>query len=188
MSNCIDTLKLENIEYCPNAENQPGLSEVELYYTRLSAVNALTLPLLTAASTLEERMKISAVISFNVGGRFAKIQAMVDENELESKLVGKKGNKKWQTMADLFIPGTSPKQLGFMDGYKNEPMVFVVKNRDGDTLIIGTKNNPAYIEDASYKSGKAGEDNVGTTLKISANSKVYFYSAAIQIEPTPVIP
>ncbi len=174
---CFDNVAHENIDNCPNVEVAGGTA-TRLLYAPAPHLDKLDLP--TDLSTYESRMTIpEANLVVATGKGFKGIDVMVDESELKSLLVGNRGNKKSKSELEFYIPGFNPKVLGFVDAYKNVPMVLVIIDANGNKWVFGTKLNPAFVEGGDGTTGKKYEDNSGVAFKAAANSKLYYYPGAI---------
>lgn len=178
MANCFDNVPHESIDFCPNDNISGGVS-ARLFYAPASFLDKLTPPTLTG--NYETRITIPATnLAFKTGKGWKGIDVMVDENELKNTFVGNRGNKKAKAEMDFYIPVFKPEAVGFLDTYKNVPMVFAIPDANGLIWILGTKLNPAFVESADGTTGKKYEDNSGTTVKVSANSKLYRFAGTVQ--------
>lgn len=187
MADCFENVPLENIETCPNEELQAGLSP-KMQFSPENFIQTMTLPELTAGSTLESVVTITADIVPIAGQGFVEIDLQTDLNSFEAALVGNKGNKKDQTTLNCFIPGTKPKVLGFKKLYKNVRGIFIVKDNNSQTWIIGTKDKPAYFDNFAVNTGTGNEDNNGGTVTVVANTDPYLYTGVIPLKTEPVEP
>lgn len=174
---CFDDVAHENIDFCPNEEISAGTS-TRGFYVPAAFLETMTLPATTG--DYEADITIPAGnISLSADKGWKGIDLQVDESELKSTLVGNRGNKKSKGQFDCYIPGFRPKVIGFLDKYKNVPLVFVIPDSNGVKWVIGTKLNPAYIESAEGTTGKKYEDNSGVQTTIAANSKLHIYAGDI---------
>lgn len=174
---CFDGVPHESIDSCPNDEIAGGVS-TRIFYAPAKFLEKLTPPTLTG--DYATRITIPATnLAFQAGKGWKGIDVMVDENELKNTLVGNRGNKKAKAEMDFYIPGFKPEAVGFLDTYKNVPMVFAIKDANGIIWILGTKLNPAFVESADGTTGKKYEDNSGAAVKISANSKLYKFAGDV---------
>ena len=98
-------------------------------------------------------------------------------------LSGNTGNKKTKTELEMLLPGFKPKNLGFIDTYKNTPCLYAVKDAEGKIFVIGSLNIGAYIESADATTGKKIDDNSGITVKVTANTKLFLYKGEISLDP-----
>ena len=167
---CFDNIPLENIENCPNAELVAGISETEIYAALSTDIDTMPeLPALgTANQTLEQLATVTGDITFAAqsGKGFYKMMVMPETGEVKSGLVGKKGNKKVKNSFEFFLSNTSGQNLGWLRQNKNNPLVFLVKEKSGRIRLIGSKTNPVYMETADVTTGKGQEDDTGIQVAL----------------------
>lgn len=178
---CFENTPLEDILLCPNVETQAGLVP-ETYFLPHPFIQTMEVPVLDADSDYKKMGTISEDIVPIAGQGFVKMSLMIDMNSVTSNLVGNRGNKKDQTTLNIFIPGTRAEVLGFKRLYKNVPGVFVVKDQNGRTFVVGTKDAPAYIDNLEFTTGAGPEDDNGGTGTIIANTNLFEYTGDIVLK------
>ena len=178
--NCFENTPLEDILVCPNDEFQAGLSP-EIYFLPKAFLKTFKLPANT--STYAQAATITQDIEPIVGKGFVKMDLQIDLNSVNTNLVGNRGNKKDQTTLNIFIPGTKAEVLGFKKTYKNLPGIYIAKDNNGKKFVIGTKDQPAYIDELDVNTGQGPEDNNGGTGTIIANCNLYEYTGNIPLNP-----
>lgn len=177
MANCFENTQHESIDFCPNEEISAGIS-TRMFYAPAEFLEKCELPDGTGA--YDTRITIAdSNLTLKSTKNWKGIDIQMDEGELKNSLVGNIGNKKNKAELEIKIPGFRPKVIGFVDTYKNVPMVFVVPDASGVFWVVGTKINPAYMESADGTTGKKTEDDSGVTVKITANTKLYKYAGTI---------
>lgn len=175
--NCFENIPHESLDFCPNEEIAGGIS-TRVFYIPTEFLTKLEAP--AATGDYEARITIpNTNLTIANGKGWKGVDVLVDEGELKSTLVGNRGNKKSKGEAEMFIPGFRPKVIGFLDTYKNVPMVWAFPDANGVFWLLGTKLNPAYIESAEGTTGKKYEDNSGVPVKLSANSRLYRFTGEI---------
>ncbi len=176
-SNCFTDVPHEALDFCPNNENAAGIS-TRLFYVPTEFVEKMELPAATgdykARVTLQE-----ADFALKADKNWKGIDVLVDENELKNSLVGNKGNMKAKSELEFYIPGIRSEVVGFIDTYKNVPMVLAVQDSNGVIWFVGSTVNPAYFESAEGSTGKKFEDNAGVAAKISANTRLLKFDGNI---------
>lgn len=180
--NCFENFVHEEVLICPNDDLQAGLSEGEIYYMPTDFISTMGMP---TETTFEGSVTISEDIEPIVGKGFQKLRCQVDMNSLTSDLVGNPGNKKDQSTLNLFLAGFRAKLLGFKKQMKNVPATFIVKDRNGNQFLIGTKLIPARLDNFELTTGQGNEDDNGGPATIISNSIVYAYTGNIPLQPTP---
>lgn len=172
---------LENIETCDNEEFQAGLSP-KMQFIPERNVQTMTMPVITAASKMEDVVTITADLVPVAGKGFVEIDLQVDLNSFEDALTGSRGNKKDITTLNCFIPGAKAKVLGFKKLHKNTRAIFSVKDLNGNRWLIGTKDAPAYFDNFVVNSGQGPEDNNGGTVTVIANTCIYKYTGVLPLK------
>lgn len=177
MANCFQNTPHESVDYCPNEEISAGIS-TRMFYAPAEFLEKCVLPEATGA--YDTRITITdGNLTLKSEKNWKGIDIQMDEGELKTTMVGNIGNKKPKVELELKIPAFRTKVLGFVDTFKNVPMVVVVVDASGVFWVVGTKVNPAYMETADGTTGKKAEDDSGVTVKITANSKLYKYAGTI---------
>ncbi|CAA0172970.1 conserved hypothetical protein [Tenacibaculum maritimum] len=175
--NCFENVPHESLDSCPNDEIAGGVS-TRLFYAPTEFLDKVDVP--TPTGDYATRITIpSDNLAFKADKGWKGIDILVDEGELKNMLVGNRGNKKSKAELEFFIPGFKKDVVGFIDTFKNVPMVFAVKDSNGVIWLVGTKLNGAFMENAEGTTGKKFEDNSGVTCKINANAKLYVYAGDI---------
>lgn len=178
--NCFENTALEDITICPNDELQAGLVP-EVYFMPRAFLKTFKLP--TTTATYASAATITDDIEAIIGKGFVKMDLQIDLNSVNSNLVGNRGNKKDQTTLNIFLPGTKAEVLGFKKLYKNLPGIYIVKDNNNKKFIVGTKDQPAYIDQLDVNTGQGPEDDNGGTGTIIANCNLYEYTGNIPLNP-----
>lgn len=185
---CFDGIPVEDVKMCPNEEVQAGLSPVVYFIPKAFLdYNSIVLPSKPFAN-LAAAATVVADIAPLADKVFIKLDLQVDLNSASTALVGNRGSKKDQTSLNIFIPGTRAKVLAFKKLYKNVPGIYLVKDYNGKTFMIGTYLAPAYIDNLEVTTGQGNEDNNGGTGTIMSNSNLYEYTGIIVVDTGEVAP
>jgi len=186
MADCLENFQHEEILNCPTDDVQAGLAEGQIYYTLTDFISAMTMPTATtfaAAVTIADES-----LTMLEGKGFQRMRCQVDMNSLASALVGNAGNKKDQSTLTVFLAGFRAQLLGLKKLTKNAELTFIVKDRNGKQYLIGTKLNPARIDNFELTTGTGAEDDNGGTMTIISNSIVYEFTGDIPLQTEPVEP
>lgn len=166
---CTKSIVDENLDYCPTDEIAAGVSPVNIYGAFISDFDAIQeLPALNVATSLAEAATIDTAHTFLTNKGFHKLNVLPDTGLVESVLVGEKGSKSVINSFAGTLPGTSARNKGYGRLVKNQGMIFLVTQINGDVVQIGSKNSPAYFEEYAPASGAKPEDVNGVPFKISA--------------------
>lgn len=164
---CTRTIVDENIDFCPSDEIGAGVSEVEIYGAFISDFDVIQEPpALNVATSNAEAATIGTAHTFKADKGFFKMNILPDTGNVESALVGSKGAKSYTNTFTGTLPGTSARNLGFGRRAKNEGMIWLVKQTNGDLRQVGSKTKPAYFEEYNANSGTVAEDINGIPFSI----------------------
>lgn len=188
--NCEDAIPLENLDYCPNLETAPGVSEVGVYAAAISDFTAggIQKPAdLSTATNLEELATITEAHEFKTDRGFHKVYINPDSGLVETAHGGEKGNLSLNNSFTGTLPGTGAKTAGYIRKYKNTPMIYIIKEKSGNVKQIGSELSPAYMTEVTGTSGQKAGDNKNTIVKImdTQNYPAPEYAGTIQEFPAP---
>lgn len=188
---CTDVIPLENLDFCATDEVAAGVSEVGVYGAAISDFETIEKPADLATGTdLASLATIAAAHVFKEGRGFHRIAINPDSGMVEIAQVGEKGSLSFQNTLTGALQGTSARTAGYLRKYKNTPMIFVVKEKNGDVKQIGSELSPAYLSETTGTSGSKPGDVKSTTVKFSdtQNHPAPEYAGTIQEFPAPVPP
>jgi hypothetical protein len=176
---CLD---LEDVIKEGCADNDAGLASKH-YYARVEDI--LTFPVPPANPTsFAQKVTVASDFVMKTGKSFKSFYCTLEKGELKGELQGPRDGKSWINMGDFFHPGNEPSVLGFMETIKNEDVVLLVKELNGQVRIMGAPNVPANLETATGTTGKATADERGFTFTIkSINGIAPVYTG---VYPVPV--
>ena len=102
-----------------------------------------------------------------------QINALCDTVGLEYNLVGEKGSYAFENKFLFYLPGMGKEQLQFAKTVATCCEGFIIKTRgcNGITYIIGTPDNPAFIESLEGSSGVSITERRGAPYVFRAPSK-----------------
>ncbi len=185
---CEDVIPIENLDSCPSDEVAAGISEVGVYASPVRDFLVIAAPKdLKTAVTNEELAKIAEAHTFKEGKGFHKVAFIPDTGMVETAHVGEKGNLSFQNSLGGQLKGTGAKTAGYLRRYKNEAMIYIVRERNGDVKQIGSELSPAYLIETAATSGQKAGDIKGTTVKFQDNQNYPApeYAGTIQEFPAP---
>lgn len=159
MAECEDVIPLENIESCPTDEVNPGVSEVGIYAAAVTDFDKIEEPAnLKDGTDLADVATIKESHEFSEDRGFHKVQITSESGMVETENGGEKGNISYLNSVTGALQGTGPKNAGWLRKYKNTPMIFIVKEKNGDVKQIGSELSPAYLIELAGTSGQAAGD------------------------------
>ena len=182
MAECLDTVPLENLDYCPNDETAPGVSEVGVYVAALSDFETIAaVPKLSEGTDLASLATIAEAHTFPEGSGFHKLYIKPDSGLVDGAQAGEKGNLSIANSFGGVIPSTGAKAAGWVRKYLNRPVIVLVTERTGLVKQLGSRLSPAYMSEVAPTSGQKPGDATGITIKItdSAGSPAPVYAGTI---------
>jgi|AntDeeMinimDraft_5_1070356.scaffolds.fasta_scaffold09399_3 hypothetical protein len=188
MATCEDSIPLENLDFCPTDEVSAGVSEVGVFGAAITDFETIEKPEdLETATTLESLATVAAAHVFKLDRGFHKIYVNPDSGMVETAQVGEKGNLSFQNSLTGSLQGTSAKVAGYLRKYKNTPMIFIVREKNGDIKQIGSELSPAYLSETTGTSGSKPGDVKATTVKFmdTQNYPAPQYDGTVQEFPAP---
>ena len=187
MSDCTDTIALENLDFCPNDEIVAGISELEIFGAAVSDFETIaTPPDLKTATTLEEAATITEAHVFKEGRGFHRMEIFSDTGAVENTQLGEKGGLGAQNSLKGAIPNNT-KGKGYLRKYKNQAMIFLVREKTGNLVQLGSRNSPARLSEFTGTTGTAPGDakNIQVVFMDSQPYLAPEYKGTIQEFPAP---
>lgn len=163
-------LPIENLPQFVNEDITSGVSETEIYFASAYDILEDPIPIQLGEEgfDLQKAVVIEDDITFIEGRGFFKITVQTQTGEVKDDLGGNKGNKKAKQMFDFFMANNNEGNLGFVDIFRNVPLVVLVRENSRRIRKIGTKFSPAYFESIAITSGKGPDDDNGAQCTISS--------------------
>ncbi|QQV91410.1 hypothetical protein Leef1_44 [Polaribacter phage Leef_1] len=163
-----DTINTDNLDFCANTENVPGVSPMDIFACPVSEFLTIDkLPAKDAVTDLAAAATIVGPHTFEEGKGFFKISVLPETGMVESSAEGEKGSKSWANSFAGTLPNISAKSKGFLRKYQNVPMIFVIPQLNGDNVQLGSATSPAFMTEATPSTGAKAGDVVGVPLKFA---------------------
>ena len=165
-----------------NGQNMGGIAQ-EVYYCAWDDVSSWpTVP--SSPATIEENGELTGDITLKAGKKMHKIYITDDTGEFEIESVGEMDGKSFVEHLRLFNPGLKKKILGFMNWAKNENLVFIVKDNDGQYYLMGDDTRPATYSGAPDGAGTsrqtAGRRGVSMEF-VYKTANAYVYTGTVPL-------
>lgn len=155
----------------PNGENMGGITQ-EVYFGYHADVAAFPTKPVTP-TTLETAAALTGDLIMKAGKRMFKLYLTDDTGEFKIEAVGESDGHSFVEHLTLFHPGLQKKILGFINAAKNENLVFVVIDSDGQKYVMGDALRPAV-----FAGGKDGAGTGATTAARKGVSLEFTYKTA----------
>jgi hypothetical protein len=167
-----------------NGQNMGGIAQVAYYCAWDDVLTFPTKP--TAPATIEENGTLTGNIVMKTGKQLFEIYITDDTGEFEIEPVGEVDGKSFVTHLRLYNPGLKKKILGFINWAKNENLVFIVKDNDGQYYLMGDDTRAAIYQGAPDGSGTSKETagRRGISMEFTyKTANVYTYTGTIPLTP-----
>lgn len=166
----------------------PAGTKAKFYYAFADEI--LTFPVLPdpgTALTFASLVELATAIVMKPGKQFFEHYATSEENEVKCTLVGPRDGKGFESSLEYSYPGNDATQMGFLAATANRPIVAIVPEKNNVLRVLGSIDDPAYVEAAEYTSGKKIADGRKTvvTLKASAATPAPIYKQTMTSILTP---
>lgn len=138
-----------------DGENMGGIKQIIYYGLHKDVATWPSKP--EDPATLEALGKLTGDIAMKPGKRMFEFYLTDDTGELEFETVGEKDGKSYVMHLRAFHPGLMDKILGFMNAVKNENMVFIVPDNNGQFFLMGDELRPATLEGSDENAGTSKE-------------------------------
>jgi hypothetical protein len=166
----------------PNGENMGGL--VQSVYFGLHA-DVLTWPTKPSSpTTLETNAVLTGDIVMNPGKRMFELYITDDTGQFSVEPVGEVDGKSFVMRLSMFHPGLQKKLLGFINSAKNENLVFVVTDAEGQQYLMGDELRPAVYQGSPDEAGTGKETAARKGISMEFTYKtgnVYVYEGSVPL-------
>lgn len=166
----------------PDGQNMGGLIQ-EVYFGFHSDV--LTWPTKPQNPiTLEESATLTGELVMKAGKRLFSLYITDDTGEFTIEPVGEIDGKSFVEHLSFFHPGLQKKIAGFINAAKNENLVFIVKDSDGQTYLMGDSLRPAVFAGApdGFGTGKETAARKGISMEFTyKTANLYIYTGTVPL-------
>jgi len=146
-------------------------------------------PAVEGTTTAGDTKRLSAAFTMvtTVGkGYWRSIDILVNSGNHRNTLAGEIGGQKIEQRFDFVVLGNGPVQAEFVDTLlcQSGCLIALIPAKDGNYIVMGDKDNPAYLEAVE---GGTGGDRSGHTFTLYADTGYtpYYYDIADGIDITP---
>lgn len=166
----------------PNGENMGGIVQ-KIYFGFWADVE--TFPAKPVApATLEDNASLTGNIIMKPGKRMFEMYITDDTGEFNVEPVGEADGKSFVLHLRFFHPGMQRKILGFINAAKNDNLVFVVTDAEGQQYLMGDALRPAVYQGAPDGSGTGKEtaSRKGISCEFTYKTgNVYVYTGTVPL-------
>lgn len=99
-------------------------------------------------------------------GYFRSFPMLLEKGDVKYNAVGGTGSKSIEAIASFYIVGLDKVQLEWLKNVMNIPGVWLIPDKNGSVHCLGSKTDPAYLQEAAGGTGVAATDERGTLYTI----------------------
>lgn len=172
----------------PNGQNMGGIPQV-VYYALHKDVASWPVRPKPTGSTLEKMGELSGNVVMKAGKAFRKFYVTDDEGKLDFEGVGEKDGKSFVLKLRIYSPGLTGKVMGLLNLIKNESLVFIVPDNNGNYFLLGDALRPATLDSIeAMTTGQKTEERPGVGMIFAyKTANVYRYKGNIPIVIPPTM-
>lgn len=132
-------------------------------------------------TNLESTRTVEKTMIKLLGGKKLKyIDAYIDNNAISEKTTGTARKLKLVSELKFAIRKMNARNLGFVKQFRNEPLIFFVKDNNGQTWVIGDLKNACYLTAYDSTTATTVEDDNILNFTFTANTELHIMLQSAQ--------
>ena len=136
-------MDIQDIERKVGMDNDAGL-KTKLFYARARDVEDWpTVP--ATMATLADKVTLEGNFVMKTGKRFGFIEGHIEKNNFTHSGAGQVGNSSAANQLTFYMYGTDPDVLGWIENFKNDDLVLIAEDLQGNFRVYGADGLPAQI-------------------------------------------
>lgn len=168
----------------PGLDNDAGL-KTRIFYARMNDIK--TWPTANddpaTQTDFESRVTLTGPFVMETGKKFGQIEVTLEKSMLDSNGVGAQANSSAENIVKMFRYGAERALIGWIETFKNDDLVVIVEDLQGNLRVLGAPGLPAVIL-PDWKI--VGGDAISTEKYLEINVKsvgriAKFYDAEIPL-------
>ena len=166
----------------PNGENMGGIVQKVYFGYHADVAVFPTKPV--TPTTLETASVLTGDLVMKGGKKLFEMYLTDDTGEFKIEPVGELDGKSFVQHLTLFHPGMQKKIIGFINAAKNENLVFVVCDSDGQMYLMGDKLRPAvYVGSPDgFGTGKDTAARKGVSMEFTyKTASAFIYAGSVPL-------
>ena len=164
----------QDLTHTAGSDNTPGIQQ-QVFYAPLEDIATLPAPdkddSASTTGTFADLVTITADIIMKPGKQFRSIYVTLEEGDLKHEGQGETDSMSYKNSLEFAHPGSKPEALGFAQWVKNNNIVFLVPEVDGQVRLLGSRAYPAKLSSAPGGTGKKSTDGKKTTFTFHSSRK-----------------
>lgn len=176
-------MDIQDIQRKVGVDNDAGL-KTRLFYARMRDIKTWPTEPATIA-TLGDKVRLEGAFEMEVGKRFGYIEGSLEKNNLNNQGAGQNGNSSAANGLTFYSYGTDPDILGFVEAYKNDDLVLIGEDLQGNLRVYGAPGLPAQIlPDWQEQGGASVADEKFIQINFRSVGRIAkFYDGPIPLTP-----
>lgn len=170
----------------PEGQNMGGLPQIVYFAPYADVLTWPERPALTgenAATTLEKMGELIGDLKMKQGKKMYSFYITDDEGKLDFEGVGEKDGKSFVAKLRLYNPGLQSKILGFLNLTKNDNLVFIAPDNNGNYFLLGDSQRPATLDSTDgITTGQKTEERPGVGMIFAyKTANIYRYTGVLPL-------
>jgi len=165
-----------------DGENMGGLPQKVYFGYHADVAGWPTKPL--APVSIADQAVLVGDLTMKPGKRMFEMYITDDTGEFKIEPVGESDGKSFIARLSTFHPGLNANLLGFMNAAKNENLVFIVPDNNGNMYLMGDQLRPATYAGSPDGVGTAKETagRRGASMEFTyKTSNIYLYEGSVPL-------
>lgn len=166
----------------PGGGNLGGISQY-IYFGLWRDVATWPAANVTGTPSFGDEFKLATDITMNAGKRLYSLYTTEDAAKLDIASIGEEGGKGFQLTLSVYSPGLSSKLMGFINGVKNEDLVLIAPDNNGQMYILGDALRSAKFstsEGSGTGTTTEGRRGIGLTFTFTT-PHLYQYTGSVPL-------
>jgi len=165
-----------------NGDNMGGIMQI-VYFGLYDDVD--TWPTKTVApTTLATAANLTGDLEMKAGKKMYQLYLTDDTGEFKCEMVGEIDGHSFVYHLSVFHPGMQDKVVGFLNAIKNENLVFIMIDSDGQKYVMGDALRPAILASSpdGIGTGKTTAARKGVSMEFTAKTpRIHIYTGNIPL-------
>lgn len=177
----------QDLVHKSGSDNTPGIQQT-IFYTTLD--NIVTLPLPDKDDSASDTGTFADLVTITkdivVKKPLNSIYVTLEEGELKHESQGEIDSMSFKNVLEFAHPGSKPEVLGFAQWVKNNNIVFLVPEVDGQVRLLGHRAYPAKMTGAPGSTDKksGGAKKTTFTFQSSRKGPAPIFKGKVMVEGT----
>ena len=166
----------------PNGQNMGGVQQA-IYFGYHADVETFPAKPVNPV-TLEANATLTGNLVMKTGKRMFRLYITDDTGEFNVESVGEVDGKSFVLHLSFFHPGMQKTILGFINAAKNDNLIFVVTDSEGQQYVMGDEMRPAVYQGAPDGGGTGKETAARKGMSCEFTYKtgnVYVYTGTVPL-------